>query len=259
MSTDRYYIRAGQESARRVRDALGLGEQPIPDLVELVERLGFPVIFQPLPGDMHGFTVRDEREGEPTRVIVVSTHGPWTLQRYTLAHELCHALYDDPGQIIIDLVVIPDRLPELRAEQFARFLLLPASALRRDVTRAQAANTPWDNLVAQLMVRWGMSRKAIVRSLTDDGLATPADLTAVEQRLIPELMARTGLTAAWHELCRDQETTSGSPWLVARAVEAYGKGWVGVHVVADLLGQDLTTTRQQLIEQGWASPDTIGC
>jgi Zn-dependent peptidase ImmA (M78 family) len=257
MSTDGYYKGAGQESARRVRDALGLGEYPIPDLLDVVEKLGFPVIFQPLPTGMHGLNVRDEREGVPIRVIVISTNGPWTLQRYTLAHELCHALYDDPGQVIIDLVDVPERLPELRAEQFARYLLLPAKALQRDIAEARSKKTPWDSLTAQLMVRWGMSRSAVARALLSDGLAREEDLAEVQQRPVPDLMARAGLTEQWRDLCREQGTACGSPWLVRRAVEAYGKGWVGAHVVADLLGQDLETTTQQLLEQGWATPDAV--
>ena len=65
---------------------------------------------------MHGLNVQDEREGISTRLIIVSSSGPWTLQRYTLAHELGHSLYNDAGQVIVDLVEEPDRLPELRAE-----------------------------------------------------------------------------------------------------------------------------------------------
>src|SRR6516225_640600 len=86
MSTDSYFMRAGQKSAQRVRDGLRIGEDPIPDLVGLIERLGFPVAFLPLPDGVHGLNVRDEREGIPTRVIIVSALGPWTQQRYTLAH-----------------------------------------------------------------------------------------------------------------------------------------------------------------------------
>lgn len=259
MSTDNFYIGAGRESARRVRDALGLGDSPIPDLVDLVELLDFPVIFQPLPVDMHGLNVRDEREGIPTRVIVISSCGPWTLQRYTLAHELCHGLYDDPGQVIVDCVDTPEVLPELRAEQFARHLLLPAGALRREVRQALHSGKPWHILIPQLMVQWGMSRRAIVRALCDDGLAGADELKPVESYPIADLMARAGLTEEWERLCAGQEEASGSPLLVSRAVEAYGKGWVDLHVVADLLGQDLQTTERELTEKGWTAPDGVPC
>lgn len=255
MSTDSYFVRAGRESAQRVRDGLELGEEPIADLVGLAERLGFPVAFRLLPEGMHGLNVQDEREGVATRLIVVSTRGPWTLQRYTIAHEVGHALYDDAGQVIVDLVEIPDRLPERRAESFARHLLLPAAALKREVARARRDGLSWEVLTARLMVRWGMSRQAILRALEDDGFASAQETAVIRTRRIEDLMAAAGLTERWQALCAGQSEPCGSPWLVSRALEAYSHGWVGAHVVADLLGQDVETTKSQLVAQGWAEPD----
>lgn len=255
MSTDKYYVRAGRESAQRVRDGLQLGEEPIPNLVELAERLGFPVVFCLLPEGMHGLAVQDEREGVATRLIVVSTRVPWTRQRYTVAHELGHSLYKDDGQVIVDLVEIPDRLPELRADSFARHLLLPSAALKHEVTQGRREGLSWNVLTAQLMVRWGMSRSAVVRTLEDDQLVSTEDAAAIRGRRVNDLMAEAGLTEQWRALCAGQAEPCGSPWLVNRALEAYSHGWVGAHVVADLLGQDVETTKQQLVAQGWAEPE----
>jgi IrrE N-terminal-like domain len=245
---------AGKISAQRVRDGMQLGEEPIPDLVGLVEELGFPVAFRRLPDGMHGLNVQDAREGTVTRLIIVSTSGPWTLQRYTLAHELCHALYDDAGQVIVDLVDVPDLLPEVRAEVFARHLLLPVRALKRDVSQARRDGVSWPVLTARLMVKWGMSRMAILRALEDDRLASPAEITTVRSRSVDGLMTEAGLTERWRELSAGESEPSGSPWLVSRALEAYRHGWVGAHVVADLLGQDIEATRRELEAQGWAEP-----
>lgn len=255
MSTDSFYVRAGRESAQRVRDGLRLGEEPIADLVELAEGLGFPVTFRLLPEGMYGLNVLDEREGVPTRLIVVSTRGPWTLQRYTIAHELGHALYNDAGQVIVDLVEIPERLPEVRADSFARHLLLPSAALEREVTQARREGLALETLTAQLMVRWGMSRQAIMRTLEDDQLATATETAVIRSRRVADLMAEAGLTEQWQALCVGQSEPSGSPWLVNRALEAYSHGWVGAHVVADLLDQDVETTKHQLAVQGWAEAD----
>jgi Zn-dependent peptidase ImmA (M78 family) len=255
MSTDAFHVRAGQKSAQRVRDGLRLGADPIPDLVDLAERLGFPVAFRALPEDMHGLNVQDQREGIVTRLIIVSTRGPWTLQRYTLAHELCHALYDDAGQVIVDVVEEPVRLPEVRAESFARHLLLPADALARDVAQARQEGAALEVLTARLMVRWGMSKLAVLRALENDQLAGPDDTAAIRGRPVDQLMAAANLTGRWQALSAGQSEPCGSPWLVSRALEAYHRGWVGAHVVADLLGQDLETTERQLLEQGWTDPE----
>lgn len=256
MSTHKLAKKAGQVSAQRVRDGLGLGEEPLADLVGLAEKLGFPVAFRPLPSGVCGFNVRDEREGTVTRLIIVSTRDPWTRQRYTLAHEICHGLYDDDGQVIVDLVDVPDVLPELRAESFARHLLLPASSSRREVTRAHAQGDSWQVLTARLMVRWGISRAAVLRALVDDELAGPAEISAVRDCSVERLMAGAGVLEQWRELSAGQSEPSGSPLLVERGLEAFSRGLVGVSVVAELLGQDVESTREQLVAQGWAVPES---
>lgn len=223
--------------------------------MDLAERLGFPVAFRALPEDMHGLNVQDQREGIVTRLIIVSTRGPWTLRRYTLAHELCHALYDDAGRVIVDVVEEPVRLPEVRAESFARHLLLPADALARDVEQARLEGAALEVLTARLMVRWGMSKLAVLRALENDQLAGPDDTAAIRGRPVDQLMAAASLTGRWQALSAGQSDPCGSPWLVSRALEAYHHGWVGAHVVADLLDQDLETTERQLLEQGWTDPE----
>ena len=113
----------------------------------------------------------------------------------------------------------------------------------------------WDVLTAHLMVRWGMSKQAILRALEDDGLASPEETAVIRTRRVEDLMAEAGLTEQWQALCAGQSEPCGSPWLVSRALEAYSHGWVGAHVVADLLDQDVETTRAQLVAQGWAEPN----
>jgi len=257
MSTHRFAKTAGLVSAQRVRDGMDLGEGPLADLVGLAEQLGYPVAFRPLPAGVHGFNVRDEREGVVTRLIIVSTLDPWTRQRYTLAHEVCHGLYDDSGQVSVDLVEVPDVLAEVRAESFARHFLLPASALRQEVAQARAERVSLSVLTARLMVRWGISREAVLRALVDDQFASPADADNVRSRLVGHLMADAGLLERWRELSAGQSEPSGSPLLVARALEGFSRGLVGVRMVADLLGQDVDATREQLVARGWADPEFV--
>ncbi|MEU7863835.1 ImmA/IrrE family metallo-endopeptidase [Nonomuraea sp. NPDC049141] len=251
MSTDRYFVQAGRRSAERVRDALSLDYAPIPDLLGLVESLGFPIVFRQLPQHIHGLNIRDEREGRPSRIIVVSTRGPWTMQRYTIAHELCHALYDDKDQVIVDRVDLPDVLPELRAERFARHLLLPADGLRQDVKALRGAGTDWALVTARLMLRWGVSRKTLLRALVDDGLATQADLQGAKDIQLSELMQSAGIRDQWNDLLEGQCDESGSSLLMHRALEAFSRGWISVRVVAEILGQTQAETELELTAQGW--------
>lgn len=259
MSTITYGKEAGPNSADRVRRLLGLGKDPIQDMVELVERLGYPVVFRDLPDGLHGLNIRDEREGRVTRVIIVSARDVWTRQRFTLAHELCHALYDDPGQVIVDRVEVPDIVPEVRAQTFARELLLPRTALAQEVRAARTRRVggqsrEWRGVVAHVMARWGVSRDAVVRALVDDRLATREELAAVEEEQVSALIADAGLADDWREASAAEHEESGSPLLLNRAVRAFGEGLVNTRFVADVLGEDPETTERLLAEQGWLAP-----
>jgi hypothetical protein len=105
------------------------------------------------------------------------------------------------------------------------------------------------------MVRWGISRAAVLRVLVDDGLADPAEISAVRDCPVDQLMADAGLLEQWRELSAGQSEPSGSPLLVERALEAFSRGLVGVRILAELLSQDVESTRKQLVAQGWALPE----
>jgi len=251
MSTDRFALNAGLVSAGRVRRVLGLGDGPVEDLVGLVEGLGYPVGFRRLPDGVHGLNVLDSRGGVPVRVIVVSTERPWTVQRFTLAHELCHALYGDAGQVIVDRLEVPDnRLAEVRAEAFARGLLLPTGPLHADVERMLAGRRAWTDIVAGLMVKWGVSRDATLRALVDDRLASEGALNRARMARVGDLMEGAGLGARWAALSAGEHDESGSPMLVDRAVEAYGRGLVDARVVAELLGRSRDSVEEMLTVRG---------
>jgi len=250
-SQNRYFLRAGEVTAARVRDALNLGDEPVGDLVALVESLGFPVVFRSLPAGVQGLNVKDERGGVTYRLIVVSTEGPWTQQRFTLAHELCHGLYDDEDQVIVDRLEVPDVLPELRSESFARHFLMPKAGLKRHVDDVRADGRDWSSTVAEVMLKWGASKRAAIRALVADGLVSIAELADVESASVASLMERLDLAADWVELSSQEHVEAGSPWLIARAMEAFGSGYVGVRVVADLLGRNEAETAAELATQGW--------
>lgn len=249
------YTEAGQRTAGKVRAVLGLGDRPLNDLVSLVESCGVPVAFQPLPKPLSGINLRDNQGGRVRRAIIVNSKDYWTRQRYTLAHELCHSLYDDSGQVIVDEVEVPETLPELRAESFARHLLLPKSYLSAELSRARKSRDKPANVVAHIMVSCGVSRDVVLNALVADGHIAKDDtrLPVLRQARVDTLMQNAGLSADWDLLCDGQDEPSGSPWLVNRAVRAYGDGIIDVSVVAELLGKDTDSTLVALSEAGWTS------
>jgi Zn-dependent peptidase ImmA (M78 family) len=253
LSRDAHFISAGKLSAQRVRDALGLGNDPIGDLVSLVEDSGLPVCFRRLPSGVRGLNVLQQSSGgPPRRVIVIAADEPWTAQRFTLAHELCHGLYDDQGQVIVDDVDTPDTLPELRAEAFARHLLVPTESLRLELLKSQwRASQP--EFVLYLMVSYGISRDATVRALQSDGLIDAKDAEDLRGCNVTQLVAQSSYEAKWARLSAEEGVESGSPVLVQRALEAYEQGFVDAQVVADLLDQSLEETKSELTRQGWTT------
>lgn len=251
-----HFATAGETTANRVRDALSMGDEPVVDLVGLVERCAIPVSFRPLPENLHGLNVRQGRTTPAERVIIVSTGDFWTRQRYTLAHELCHGLYDDEGQIIVDRVEGSDALPEIRAESFARHLLLPKRGLTREFQAWSAAGPGLPFLLTTVMVKFGVSKTVALKALVADGHLTENDLHSVTTRSVSKLMAESGRANDWASLCASQHESSGSPLIVQRALDAYSLGVIDISVVADLLGQDLETTARELSENGW-QPDSL--
>lgn len=251
----RMHIKAGRRTAGKVRDALMLSDNPIIDLVQLIEDCGIPVAFLSLPETIHGLNVRDERSGYGARVIIVNCNDYWTRQRFTLAHELAHALYNDDGQVIVDTIGEPDYLPERRADTFARHLLLPEAAMKKEVLAARETGIPANIFVPRLMLSFGVSREVVLRALVDDGLVERSDprLPALESEPVSRQMEKAGYGAKWQELCEVQHEPSGSPWLTERAVEAYGRGLVDVSVVAEIMGEDQEVVAEQLAAAGWTS------
>lgn len=139
----------GYELANKVRATLGLEANPIPSMRALAEvDLALPIIQAPLGERIAGATV----QSADRRAIVLNINGKNAdacVRRSTMAHELCHLLFD-PRQQLQDLRV--DEYAELeerddirtdpveqRANAFAVQLLAPqAAAVER--YRASGAN-----------------------------------------------------------------------------------------------------------------------
>jgi hypothetical protein len=74
-------------AATKVREHLGLGLDPVPDLLEACAEVGLAVRYEPFDDDFDGVCVSDANNA----VAVVNTTGRrGGRQRFTLAHELGH-------------------------------------------------------------------------------------------------------------------------------------------------------------------------
>ena len=161
----------GYHLAEQTRATLGLADNPIDSMRELVEnRLGIPVIQAGMPDRIAGATVAvKDTDGHDYRGIVLNTVGQnenvWA-RRITLAHEIGHLLHDPEDRLEkarVDSYADYDRDPEIdstdyveqRANAFAIAFLAPNDAVR-DLTPAPILG----DSVSNVMRTFGISRTA---------------------------------------------------------------------------------------------------
>ncbi len=147
-----------ESAARRLREAWGLGLDPIPDLFELLEEQGIKTLALDQDG-IDGLSSRVRRPGhEPVPVIVVN-QGDWgERQRFTLAHELGHLVMD----------VAPSLNEEKAAHRFAGAFLMPDEALWREIGKHRSS-IGWGELF-QFKVLFGVSVQALTYRCKDLGI-----------------------------------------------------------------------------------------
>lgn len=138
---------------------------PIP-VESIIASAGIEISHKTLDGDLAGFLLR--REGCMT-IGVNGKHSP-ARQRFTLAHELGHALLHDGNELHLDhgfrvnlrsqVSAATTDLEEIEANAFAATLLMPARMLRRDL-EAGSIDVEDDDQVALLAQSYGVSRTAM--------------------------------------------------------------------------------------------------
>jgi len=114
-----------EEVANSVRVEWKLGDDPLPDVTELLEEHGIKVMLLSLPGSVSGLTCLVERpEKTPVPVIVVNDGHTLERRRFTLLHELGHRL------------IHAEQVDEEKAShRFASALLMPADHVKQQVGR----------------------------------------------------------------------------------------------------------------------------
>jgi len=137
--------------ALEVREAMGLGNGPIPDLVSSVERTGAVVIVADL-----GAARIDAIGSWPTGhrpVFMLNASTPADRRRFTLAHELGHAVMHQ----------LPTGDQESEADRFASELLMPSNSIRDELAKLDLPK------LVTLKPRWGVSMAALIRKAKDVG------------------------------------------------------------------------------------------
>ena len=148
-------------AARETRVFLGLDPlQPISNLTNAIERKGFIVIALPFEMEKVDAVCMWAMIDIERPVIVLSGGKPGDRLRFSIAHELGHAVLHK--ELIGDYTNM-----ENEANQFAAELLLPEQSMRETMTPALNLTQ-----AAHLKLEWGVSIQALVKRAADLGIIT---------------------------------------------------------------------------------------
>jgi Zn-dependent peptidase ImmA (M78 family)/DNA-binding XRE family transcriptional regulator len=146
--TDHVKVAAlAEDVAIRERSRLGLGDQPVYELRELLEAdVGLRIMYGDLPSQIAGMYAY---AGDVGCCIVINRRHPPERRRASLSHGYGHVLVDrySPG---VDYLTYPGRRPgnERFAESFGMAFLMPATSVRRRFN--EIVSTKGDFQVADL-------------------------------------------------------------------------------------------------------------
>ena len=147
-----------EHAALGLRISWGLGLEPIPNLVELLEERGIKVLSINL-NNIDGLTAQVRRQGRSVASVIVLNRGDWgERQRFTAAHEL--------GHIVLD--ISPKVDDEIAANRFAGAFLMPAATLRAEIGKHRKS-MGWSELF-DLKRLFGVSVQALTYRCRDLGI-----------------------------------------------------------------------------------------
>lgn len=146
-----------EEVARNVRRKLRLGNDPVRNIINLIEANGIVVYMWDCRfDDFDGVSLISDKGNH---IILVNRNMSNDRQRFTLAHELGHILMHQN----VDFVVSESRDREKEANAFASEFLMPSQALRTQLVGMRFSDLP------TLKRYWHTSMAAIVRRSYDLG------------------------------------------------------------------------------------------
>lgn len=177
------------------------------DVFGILAELEVLVVFKPLDGLLGAF-LKQEAPG-----VIISTKRPYSVQRFTGAHELGHAVLDhDPsldspgvlrraaiGYIPTGTGNFRAYLQEIEADAFAGELLAPRWLLIYHAKRQgwQASQLSDPDVAYQMALRCGCSYEATLRSLARNSLISETQVDAALKAKPKALKARLRGEAEW--------------------------------------------------------------
>jgi Zn-dependent peptidase ImmA (M78 family)/transcriptional regulator with XRE-family HTH domain len=225
-------VMQGEALAAAVRQQAGIADGDLPPEPEdfaawVEEALGIDVCIAPLPNGLDGLALRSGR----LRLALISSGIAATRQRFTLAHEVCHLASGDAQDLTVDEDVFGRRTAEeRRANAFAAAFLMPVRAIRG----AAEGKELDEDLVVGLLGRFRVSLDALAFRLHNIGVVNAGGRDRVRTMSSARIALRPG--RAEDLQARNERRAPGR--LLARAMEAFAAGELGIRPLAALLDTD---------------------
>lgn len=154
--------------AVELRDMLNINPYGPVDLFSIIPSKfpDYSIVFYPMSDYTSGMCIKNDNNS----IIAINSDLSLGRQRFTLAHELYHLLYDD-NYNDDDVIVcnFDDRSDsEQEAEKFGSFLLMPYEGLKKYMKLNNISEWNLDNLIF-LQQYFQISHKAVIVRLKQDG------------------------------------------------------------------------------------------
>lgn len=184
-------------AAAVAREALGLPvDKPIGQLTHAVERAGVPIIRQPVPKDAEPGTNVDKHLGYTAwtgefweRPIIITRGVPsWERTRWTIAHELGHALLHR-SEMVVDR-----EAAEIVANEFANELLAPIDVVTLDLPKVVTLFA-----LIEVKNKWGLSIGALIKHLHSAKVISDDRRDSLQAQLYTRRNPETGTTFGVYE------------------------------------------------------------
>ncbi len=180
-------LHEGDLRARAARDALGLDDGPIASMRALVEGCGIAVVWvttDQVDRGIDGACVLVPRPAILVNLLEEGNAYPWRV-RTTLAHELCHLLFDldgDRGRALVSPAKARDpRLEEIErtARAFGPCFLAPTEGVRKLVAGLDPSS---EDAIVAVGVTYGVGRTVAINRLQHIFGLSPEQRAAMEGR-----------------------------------------------------------------------------
>lgn len=152
--------------AVELRKKYGEDENSYIDIFALVNQItDLTLVLYPMGEHISGICIKNEG----ANLIAINSSMTYGRQRYSLAHELYHLLFDNSEGVSISAKSFDfDSENEKTADCFASYLLAPYNALRSMIQKKETTQLSLRDIIS-LEQNFGMSHRAMLRRLVVDG------------------------------------------------------------------------------------------